>query len=64
MATTDGLPAHGEHMRRADTMHMCPECGLNPSIFCGFCHGAGQLTELQLSIWQRTIDDRAARGEI
>lgn len=61
--TTQGLPAHGEHERRSDVTHMCPECGITPRIFCEFCCGTGQLTDLQLMIWQRKTDERAQASQ-
>ena len=38
--------------RRDDVRHMCPECGLPPQQFCGFCYGTGSVTDEQLDRWQ------------
>lgn len=53
MTANDVVPQHplGE---RIEAMHMCPECGGQPLLWCpAGCKGTGLVTSLQLDIWQR-----------
>jgi hypothetical protein len=56
MAREEVIPQHvrGE---RIEAMHMCPECGGRPLIWCkAGCRGTGLVTTLQLDIWQQKLN--------
>lgn len=44
--------------RPENVMHMCPAegCGLPANPFCTTCRGAGQVTDLELGVWQMRVN--------